>query len=110
MKTLLTAPQISADVFANRSVDRFDGLASGETVMVHVEYHIGEFKPPEPAFWVIDKVLASSAMTLTGTEIATGTLTLQIPAGYDITDLFTRSQLDDMGTDLTRMLLRGDDF
>lgn len=110
MKTLMPAPTINANVYAKGSADRFDGLGCDDGFMVQVEYHIGDFEPPEPAFWIIDKVFAARVIRLLGTEIGTGTLTLQIPAGFDITDLFTRSQLYDMETDLTRMLLRGDDF
>jgi len=106
MKTLLRAPQICANVYANGSADRFDGLAGDESTQVEVEYYVGEFEPPERAFYVIEKVLADRIMRLSGSD----GVTLTIPAGFDITDLFTRGQIQEMEEDLTRMLLKGYEF
>jgi len=106
MKTLLRAPQICANVYANGSADRFDGLAGDDGLLVHVEHHMGEFEPPERPFWIIDKLRTVSIVTLVGSD----GVTLTIPAGFDITDLFTRGQIQEMEEDLTRMLLKGDEF
>jgi len=107
MKTLMMAPQISANIYAHGSADRFEGLGSDEQVEVEVCYRPGGYEAPDRAFYVIEKVTAPRLMTLPGSETASGQVWLKIPAGYDITDLFTRAQIEQMEEELTRLLLKG---